>query len=571
MRRRLLVYHFLSQFVENDFAPETDRHQVLALAAAALVTLPLFTTVFMSVKYLMQPLQTPAWTQATATGDEMIFCAASMLVSAIIATLEWDAVGLSPRDAVILGVLPVTDRDVLRAKVTSLLAFAAAFVISLNTLPALLHPTVMVANLTLNPLMVVPLMAAHALSTAAAGAFGFASVLTIRESLNLVFRRRRFERLSGLVRSGLLLSLLLLLLLAPGRLSESGGWILEGSAGPILQRPVAWFAAMHAVIASRVLDAVPRPDLPAWRADEDDRLVSQHRRSLPDLAARASRGAGLLLVLLIACSSMYFRNARRLRLLAEEPDAGSGFRFTAVGDVLAKALARRPATRAGLLFLVRTALRSPVHRMYLIAAVATGGALLIGLEPALPRGAGTPVRAYQLAAQTLMLTALAAGFRAAIRTSADARSTWLFGVADTGNIVAFRKGVRVGLLTVAVALVLLLVPLYAAAWGVRIASLHAINGAVLAFLLVEVACGNVEQPLIRTIPPNDALNTVGAVFLGAIVIFVFMLARIERVALASGLASVVFAVVILFVGMCVHGLHERDHRAASSAASLSVD
>src|SRR5215510_5475616 len=153
MRSRLLRRHFISQFVENDLSPDMDRHQLLALAAAGLVTIPLFATVFMSVKYLMQPLQSPGWTQITAMGDQLTFCATSLLVSAIIATLEWDALALSPRDAMILGVLPVPHREIVRAKVWALVTFAAAFVMALNALPTLLHPPLIVANFHSSPLL----------------------------------------------------------------------------------------------------------------------------------------------------------------------------------------------------------------------------------------------------------------------------------------------------------------------------------------------------------------------------------------------------------------------------------
>ena len=160
MRRRLLVRHFLNQFVENDFAPDVDRHQILAVAAAALITLPLFATIFMSVKFLMQPLQSPGWTGITTMGDQVVFCATSLLVSAAIATLEWDALALSPRDSVILGVLPVPREEIVRAKVLALVTFAAAFVIALNALPILLHPPLTVANFRGNPLLLIPLIAA---------------------------------------------------------------------------------------------------------------------------------------------------------------------------------------------------------------------------------------------------------------------------------------------------------------------------------------------------------------------------------------------------------------------------
>src|SRR4249919_2447842 len=51
MRKRLLVRHFLYQFVDNEFTPDSDRHQVLALVAAGVITVPLFVTVFMGWRY----------------------------------------------------------------------------------------------------------------------------------------------------------------------------------------------------------------------------------------------------------------------------------------------------------------------------------------------------------------------------------------------------------------------------------------------------------------------------------------------------------------------------------------
>src|SRR6185369_4717117 len=91
LRRRLLVRHFLYQFVENDFTPDSDRHQVLALAAAGVITVPLFVTVFMGWRYLMRPLQAPGWTEMTMLNDQMLFCGTSLLVSAVIAAVQWDA------------------------------------------------------------------------------------------------------------------------------------------------------------------------------------------------------------------------------------------------------------------------------------------------------------------------------------------------------------------------------------------------------------------------------------------------------------------------------------------------
>ena len=559
MRNGLLVRHFLNQFVENDLSPDADRHQVLALTTAALVTVPLFVTMFMGMRYLMRPLQAPGWTVTTAMEDEVVFCAASMLVAAVVATLEWDALGLSPRDAVILGVLPVSHRTIVRAKITSLLTFAAAFVLALNAWPTLLHPPLMVAQLPLNPVVLVPLIGAQALSTMTAGAFGFACVLGVRESLCLCLGRRRFTRISGFVRSGLLFSLLMLLALVPIRLSGSADWMFEPVPIPVLLRPVSWFAALHAATAGRVVDRLPRPDLPTPLALEERRLTVEYRRSLPELSARAFRGIAVLAVTLTASLVIYLWNARRLQILMEVPGRTSFFELSRFSRQVARTIVRRPARRAGMWFLVKTVSGNPLHRAYLIAFTVAGLALLLAMGiTAYPMQASLPLRTSTLAAQTLMLAAVTAGFRAAIRTSADHQASWLFGVAETGTIREFRRGVRAGVMAVVVAILVLLLPVYRAAWGLSVALLHTMNGMALGWLLVEIAFANVDKPLVWTIPPSDSLNTEGVVRLGAAVIAIFAVAHIELAALSAGIGRIIFTVALLVIAAAVHHATERD-------------
>ncbi len=559
MRSRLLRRHFISQFVENDFSPDMDRHQLLALAAAGLVTLPLFATIFMSVKYLMQPLQSPGWTQITAMGDQLTFCATSLLVSAIIATLEWDALALSPRDAMILGVLPVPHREIVRAKVLALVTFAAAFVMALNALPTLLHPPLMVANFQGNPLLLVPLIAAHGLSTCMAGAFGFASIVCLREFLFLWLGEYRLSRIAGTIKSGLLFSFLVLLVLVPIRLSGRPNWMFEPRGGSVLLQPVGWFAATHAAIAGRVIGTLPTPDLPERLSIEESRLRTQYQSSLPHLTALAFRGTVVLLGVLMLTLTIYLRNARRLQVMPEGPGSARNAGPSRLSDLVTAVLAGPPAIRAGLLFFVRTLVGSPAHRIYITASVGVGMALVITLAPDVWRAGGSAtMRTSELAAQTLLLTVIVAGLRGAARTSADPRAAWIFGVAETGTLSEFRTGVRRGMIATMFAAVGLLLPLHAAAWGIPIAAMHAINGAALAWLLVEAASASVEQPLVQTIPPSDGLNTVGVVLLGALVIVVLVLSRIELAALSTAAGSAAFAGIVLLAAACLRYVNQQN-------------
>lgn len=558
MRKRLLVRHFLYQFVENDLTPDTDRHQILALAAAGLITVPLFVTVLMGWRYLMRPIQAPGWTEMAMLDDQMAFCGTSMLVSAVIAALQWDALSLSRRDAMILGLLPISSLEVIRAKVLSLVVFASAFVAALNVLPTLLHPPLMVANLPLNPLMVLPLIAARGMSTCMAGAFGFTFVVTVREFLYAVLGRRVFEQYSDGARSLLLFILLVFVALLPARLADGNVWMLD-PGGPLVQRPVSWFAASDATIAGSVLERLRPPDMPAWRATEEEQLRARYRHGAARLRVLAEIGFVALGSLLTFAAALYWWNARQVRLLPEEQSRPGIARLSHVLAGVSRLLGRNSATRAGAAFFFRTALDNPQHRLYLIISAAAAIALSTATAPTPLADGPAVIRTYQVAGQALMLAALVAGLRAIIRTSADERARWTFAICDTGHLAAYRAGVRHGVLTITIALPLVLIPVYARAWGVPVAIRHAVNGAALAWVLVEAACGSVDRPLIRTIPPNDALNTVGVVFLGGLVMLAFVLAHVERTALATSSQSSLFAGALSVVAVYARTLNARNH------------
>jgi hypothetical protein len=299
-------------------------------------------------------------------------------------------------------------------------------------------------------------------------------------------------------------------------------------------------------------------------------LRAQYRRSLPHLTALALGGIGALAIVLTISIAVYLRNARRFHLLPEGQAANAIVGVSRISDIIASMLTTRPASRAGFLFLFRTIAGSPSHRVYVTAFMATGLALVITIAPDAfggRLGIGS-IRTSELVAQTLMLTAVVAGFRAAIRSAADPRAAWLFGVAESAGHGEFRKGVRLGVITAVVATVSVLFPLHAAAWGPAIATAHAVNGVALGWLLVEVGSADIEQPLVWTIPPSDGLNTVGVVLLGVTVIVVLVLGAIEKAALATIGGTVAFAGTLLVAAAAVRYFGERNHRAVALSQGL---
>src|SRR3954453_17944963 len=117
MREQLLTRHFLARFMENDLvSPDGDRHDALAMICGGLLTSGLFVSVFVSLKFLFMPFQSPGRTADLAIYDRLFFIAISMIGMALVAVATWDALSLDPRDTAILGPLPIPRGAIVRAK-----------------------------------------------------------------------------------------------------------------------------------------------------------------------------------------------------------------------------------------------------------------------------------------------------------------------------------------------------------------------------------------------------------------------------------------------------------------------
>jgi hypothetical protein len=114
---RLLTRLFVRRLLDNDvISPHADRHDSLGVLYAVIVSLAVFVTFFVSTPYLAAYIQLPGQTALSALPDRFLFIAASLAVSALAALLVWDALGLEPRDAAILGPLPIAPWAITRAE-----------------------------------------------------------------------------------------------------------------------------------------------------------------------------------------------------------------------------------------------------------------------------------------------------------------------------------------------------------------------------------------------------------------------------------------------------------------------
>ncbi len=108
MRDRLLIRHFLWRFLEHDLiSPNADRHVVLSAVGGALVAVSLFMAVLIATPYQFFNLMPPGIVSLSSLDDRFLFTSASMLVMALAAVAQWDALALDARDTAVLGVLPI--------------------------------------------------------------------------------------------------------------------------------------------------------------------------------------------------------------------------------------------------------------------------------------------------------------------------------------------------------------------------------------------------------------------------------------------------------------------------------
>src|SRR4051812_31297994 len=192
---RLLTHLFLRRLVDNDLiSPRADRHEALAVLYALVVSLAVFVTFFLSTNYLAAFVQLPGPAALSALSDRFLLIAASITISALSALMVWDALALEPRDAAVLGPLPIAARSITRAKLTAAIIFGAVLTVALNAVPSVLHPAFLTMNIRgTSGATILRLMAAHGTTVTIAGLFGFFAILATRGMLRLLLGEQMFR------------------------------------------------------------------------------------------------------------------------------------------------------------------------------------------------------------------------------------------------------------------------------------------------------------------------------------------------------------------------------------------
>jgi hypothetical protein len=536
MRDRLLVRHFLQRFLEHDLISSTaDRREVVAAVGGALIALTLFTSVLIAWMYQLNAYIPPGLTSVRSLDDRFLFVSSSMLVMALLAVSQWDALSLDARDTAVLGILPIPKSVIIRAKFLAVALLAAGTLVACNLAPTLFRFASVPAGLRIGVQAALILTMAHALVTLAAGVFGFLAVYGLREGLVAVLGHRRFHSISSMLQAILLIVLTSALLLLPGSsINVASQWFDGGQ--PVKQAlPQVWFVGLHETLAGRVIDDLPRTR-PKRFLVVRERDATILYRSLWPLYRRLGRVAiaalaGVVLITIAACAW----NSRRL------PTAGILRRWRsravhlAARWVVAHVVARSPVREAGFWFTLQTLPRRLNHRVALASSLAVGFSLIVvtaGDRMMTTHSDVATIPLTILAAQALLITSVLTGFRHAVQVPSEPRASRTFSLVWTGDARSYVSGVkRAGFIGVALPVLIVLFVWHEALLPLRVAVLHLGVGAAYSIFLIEVLFLRYRRvPFVSGYQPSLEMKSHGVVYIVVTLVLSFVLTGTERFA-----------------------------------------
>jgi hypothetical protein len=420
------------------------------------------------------------------------------------------------------------------------------------------------------------LMLAHAITTVAAGAFGFLAVFGLREAIAAIVGPAGFQRISAGLQATLVVLLVTAILLLPG---ASGGvarsWQVHHG---LMTRavPPSWFVGLNEVFAGSVVDSLrhaPQGPLSRLLVVPERTATDLYRSLWPLYRELAWTAVAALAVAVIVAVAACLWNGRRLpirvvrRAPADRTSARVGRRF------VTHAAAGSPLRRAGYCFTLQTLSRQVSHRVALASSFAIGLSLVVitahGQVWATPNDV-IAVPLAILAGQSLLLAGVLAGLRHATRVPADLRATSTFSLAWPGNLAPFICGVKLaGWHALVLPILSGLLVWHVAVLGIRLAGLHFGVGLAQSALLMETlflryGC----LPFVSKYERSGELNSHCPLAAAAILSASFALAWIERFALTIPVGYL--ALVATMIGLSA-GVRALDRASCRPAAPLDLD
>jgi hypothetical protein len=181
-----------------------------------------------------------------------------------------------------------------------------------------------------------------------------------------------------------------------------------------------------------------------------------------------------------------------------------------------------------------------------------------------PRGAASVVDINVLAIQPMLIVAVLFGFRHALRVPAELRANWSLQLAWPGDDRHYLTGVRrAAFAGLGLPLLVILVPLHVLTLGPYLAAVHALFGALLTLVGLEVTTFGLRKPPFASNYATVAnLKAIAPLVAPVGFGFIYGFARLERLALrdARGVGMLLAGCALLWVGLRVLDARQRERR-----------
>ncbi len=521
----LLTKLFLRQFLENDLlSPDGDRSQLLAIVGASVISLTLFISMFTSAGYAMS-IMMPGEAAVLTLSDKFLYISLAMLVTALVAAAQWDALAIDYRDAVILQPLPIRPATLRFAKLTAVAALGAGVAIAVNIFPAIIFPWMLAFSVPqMHAWQVLQLLLTQYVITVSAATFGFLVIIAIREWASALLGAGLFARVSPWIQTiaiVLIGSAILLLPLVSSRVGQRGfsGWRAS--------LPSTAFVGVYESATGGFLVELPRRRRTPRQAERDRAFteIYEHRRPLfAPLARRAEALFGGVALLVLIATAV---NAFRIPSIGiASAQARGRSKIAALPRLL---FPRSAAARAGFDFALATLWRNKVHRLTLAGAAAIGFAMVLVAISGVDLGTDARPTARLLSIQPLLYGSLLVALRHLLRVPAELRANWGIQIAWQGKARAFANGVRAAaLLSVALPAILAVAPPIAFVAGAQFAAAHALLGLAGAAIMLDALMLSYDKvPFTCTYLPGDNMRAIAPIYALAFLIGASVFARIE--------------------------------------------
>jgi hypothetical protein len=514
-----LTRHFFKRFLNLEFiSEESDAHLDVAQILAVLVFPGAYFAIerFWVYDFTYWHFTPNSYRMLTLT-DQCLYVFFSMIVIGMVAVLEWDRLFPDERDYANLMPLPLRIKTIFYAKAAALAKFMGLFILAVAGTPVVLYPLMSSRGLRPAPGLghVIWMIIVHGIAVFSGCLFMILFFVALQGVLINLLGYRQFKLVSLYVQGLSTVALVCLLVLLPLIPQLLPDW--EKAHSPLLYAlPPMWFLGLYRTLLG-THNAI---------------FLSLARISVDAFALVGVMAAGTYL----ACYKRFSQRAFEAAEGKAPSRLGIGARL---GRLLDRLWLKEGPERGTFYFVLKTLSRSARQRLYFIAYVAVGLAIVMMAFLVMMANAahGYAWDSITRSGETLLAIPMVISFfallgmAAAFGFPAEPAANWIFRLTERDSGKSCLAGARKAMIMVAV------VPLFAAGfvvysefWGTAAALMAITVGVLGSLILVDplLYSGRKIPFTCAYLPGKPTLPVTDRIAWLALALYVFSMASLQK-------------------------------------------